>query len=183
MKSLKIITTIIQKIISIINIFLIIIIILNLLNLLNLILSTIQDNTYITFLDYTYRIIEEDNNYFDFKKGDFLLIDLNKPPVEEDLVLFNNNETLEFGKVVEQTSDITTIEIEGETLRITQDQILGTHISTIHHLGDILYRLLSPTILIAAIIILIFTSVMQIFINKTKVKLKQPDFKKYNNPV
>lgn len=180
MEILKIITSIIQKLIGIINIFLIIIIVLN---LFNLILSGIQGNNYITFLDYTYRIIYEDDTYFDFKKGDFVLIDLKRNPVEEEIVLFNNNGTIELGKVSKITYESIKIETEDTEIETTSEQIIGTNTKTIHNLGDILSRLLSTNVFIAAIIIIVFTSIMQYFLNKAQGKLKKPDFKKFNNPV
>lgn len=180
MKVLRIITSIIQKLIGIINIFLIIIIVLN---LFNLILSGIQGNSYITFLDYTYRIIYEDDNYFDFEDGDFVLIDLKRTPMEEEIVLFNNNGNIELGKVSEITYEGMKIETEDTEIETNSEQIIGTNIKIIHNLGDVISRLLSTNVLIAAIIIIVFTSIMQYILNKAQGKLKKPDFKKYNNPV
>ena len=91
MKVLRMITSIVQKLIGMINMILIIVIVLN---LFNLIVANIQRNSYITFLDYTYRIIDEENNSFGFQKGDFILIDLKRTPMEEEVVLFNNNGTI-----------------------------------------------------------------------------------------
>lgn len=180
MKALRIITAIIQKLIGIINIFLIIIIVLN---LFNLILSGIQGNSYITFLDYTYRIIYEDDDYFNFKKGDFILIDLNRTPTEKEIVLFNNNGTIELAKVAEMTYEGMKLETEDAKIETTNEQIIGTNIKTIHNLGDVISRLLSTNVLIIAIVIIVFTSIMQYILNKAQGKLKKPDFKKFNNPV
>ena len=180
MKVLRIITSIIQKLIGIINIFLIIIIVLN---LFNLILSGIQGNSYITFLDYTYRIIYEDDDYFNFKKGDFILIDLNRTPTEKEIVLFNNNGTIELAKVAEMTYEGMKLETEDAKIETTNEQIIGTNIKTIHNLGDVISRLLSTNVLIIAIVIIVFTSIMQYILNKAQGKLKKPDFKKFNNPV
>ena len=180
MKTLRIITAIIQKLIGIINIFLIIIIVLN---LFNLILSGIQGNSYITFLDYTYRIIYEDDDYFNFKKGDFILIDLNRTPTEKEIVLFNNNGTIELAKVAEMTYEGMKLETEDAKIETTNEQIIGTNIKTIHNLGDVISRLLSTNVLIIAIVIIVFTSIMQYILNKAQGKLKKPDFKKFNNPV
>ena len=180
MKTLRIITAIIQKLIGIINIFLIIIIVLN---LFNLILSGIQGNSYITFLDYTYRIIYEDDDYFNFKKGDFILIDLNRAPTEKEIVLFNNNGTIELAKVAEMTYEGMKLETEDAKIETTNEQIIGTNIKTIHNLGDVISRLLSTNVLIIAIVIIVFTSIMQYILNKAQGKLKKPDFKKFNNPV
>ena len=180
MKALRIITAIIQKLIGIINIFLIIIIVLN---LFNLILSGIQGNSYITFLDYTYRIIYEDDDYFNFKKGDFILIDLNRTPTEKEIVLFNNNGTIELAKVAETTYEGMKLETEDAKIETTNEQIIGTNIKTIHNLGDVISRLLSTNVLIIAIVIIVFTSIMQYILNKAQGKLKKPDFKKFNNPV
>ena len=184
MKVLKMITSIIQKIISIINIVLIIVIVLN---LFNLILSKVQNNSYITFLDYTYRIPEETDDYFNLKKGDFVLFDLKRTPEEEELVLFNNNGTVELGKVTEITFEGLTIETEEDNISTTNEQVLGTNIKTIHNLGDIIMRLLSTRVLTVAIIIIIFTSIMQYILNKAQNKVKKktekPDFKSFNNPV
>ena len=180
MKALRIITSIIQKLIGIINIFLIIIIVLN---LFNLILSGIQGNSYITFLDYTYRIIYEDDDYFNFKKGDFILIDLNRTPTEKEIVLFNNNGTIELAKVAEMTYEGMKLETEDAKIETTNEQIIGTNIKTIHNLGDVISRLLSTNVLIIAIVIIVFTSIMQYILNKAQGKLKKPDFKKFNNPV
>ena len=180
MKALRIITAIIQKLIGIINIFLIIIIVLN---LFNLILSGIQGDSYITFLDYTYRIIYEDDDYFGFKKGDFVLIDLNRTPMEEEIVLFNNNGTIELAKVAELTYEGMKLETEDTKIETTNEQIIGTNIKTIHNLGDVISRLLSTNVLIIAIVIIVFTSIMQYILNKAQGKLKKPDFKKFNNPV
>ena len=180
MKALRIITAIIQKLIGIINIFLIIIIVLN---LFNLILSGIQGNSYITFLDYTYRIIYEDDDYFNFKKGDFVLIDLNRTPTEKEIVLFNNNGTIELAKVEKMTYEGMKLETEDTKIETTNEQIIGTNIKTIHNLGDVISRLLSTNVLIIAIVIIVFTSIMQYILNKVQGKLKKPDFKKFNNPV
>ncbi len=180
MKALRIITAIVQKLIGIINIFLIIIIVLN---LFNLILSGIQGNSYITFLDYTYRIIYEDDDYFNFKKGDFILIDLNRTPTEKEIVLFNNNGTIELAKVAEMTYEGMKLETEDAKIETTNEQIIGTNIKTIHNLGDVISRLLSTNVLIIAIVIIVFTSIMQYILNKAQGKLKKPDFKKFNNPV
>ena len=180
MKALRIITAIVQKLIGIINIFLIIIIVLN---LFNLILSGIQGNSYITFLDYTYRIIYDDDDYFNFKKGDFILIDLNRTPTEKEIVLFNNNGTIELAKVAEMTYEGMKLETEDAKIETTNEQIIGTNIKTIHNLGDVISRLLSTNVLIIAIVIIVFTSIMQYILNKAQGKLKKPDFKKFNNPV
>ena len=46
------------------------------LNLVNIIASKVQDNSYISFLGYTYVNIESDNKELDLEKGDFVLVDL-----------------------------------------------------------------------------------------------------------
>ena len=67
MKFLKFLVSFIQKIIGFVNIFLILIIVLN---LVNIIASKVQDNSYISFLGYTYVNIESDNKELDLEKGD-----------------------------------------------------------------------------------------------------------------
>ena len=85
MKVLKVISNIVQKLIGIINIFLIIIIVLN---LIHLILLKVQNNDYISFMDYTYVIVDEPNDYLNFKEEDFVLIDLKQSAMKEEMVLF-----------------------------------------------------------------------------------------------
>ena len=183
MKILKLMTSIIERIISLINIILMLVIIFN---LFNLILVNIQDNNYITFLGYTYQIIKEDNNEFNLQKGDFVLIDLNRTPEKGQIILFNNNGKSKLGQVKEISYENLIIKAEDD-ITITYEQVLGTNIKTIHNLGDILIRLLSARVLITSIIILIFTSIMQYVLNKmqnkSKKKYEKPNFKKFNTPV
>ncbi len=180
MKVLSVSISIFQKIIGIINIILIILIVLN---IVNLALSKIQGNSYITFLDYTYRIVEEDNKYFNFKDGDFLLIDFKKTPMKEEIVLFNNDGNLELGKVLNFTDNNINIATEDNNYNVKQDQVVGTLISQISSLGNILNHLLAVNVLIISVVIIIITSIIQILLSKAQNRLKKPDFKKYNNPV
>ena len=88
MKFLKFLVSFIQKIIGFVNIFLILIIVLN---LVNIIASKVQDNSYISFLGYTYVNIESDNKELDLEKGDFVLVDLNRAGMNDDMILYQED--------------------------------------------------------------------------------------------
>ena len=177
---MKLTLNIIKILINIINTILIILIVLN---IFNLILSKIQGNTYITFLDYTYRNITEDNEELGLHTGDFLLIDLNRTPMEEELVLFNHNGTILIGKASEITFDGIIFTTGSEEISSDQSEVIGTVINQIPNLGNIITKLLAPVVLIAAIVILIITSIIQILLRKADKKINppKPDFNKMTN--
>ena len=96
MKFLKFLVSFIQKIIGFVNIFLILIIVLN---LVNIIASKVQDNIYISFLGYTYVNIESDNKELDLEKGDFVLVDLNRAGMNDDMILYQEDDELKLGNI------------------------------------------------------------------------------------
>lgn len=179
MNLLKMIISIFEKLISIINILLIIVIVLN---LLNLILAKVQKEGYISFLGYSYVNITEDNKILDLKIGDFVLIDLNKTPEENNLVFYQEDSGYSLGKVSEIKEDNIIINNEKETI-VKKDLVEGTVINIIPTLGKVLTTLFRPMILIIAIITIIITSIIQKLLEKKLIKMKKPDFKQYNNLV
>lgn len=170
MKFLKFLVSFIQKIIGFVNIFLILIIVLN---LVNIIASKVQDNGYVSFLGYTYVNVEEDNKALDLEKGDFVLIDLNRAGMNDDMILYQDDE-LKLGNITAiGTEDVL---IDEET-HIDKENILGTVVSIIPILGTILTVLLDSQIFFWAIIILIATSIIQTLLSRAfkTIKTKKPD--------
>ena len=96
MKILKAVIFMLEKIIGVINILLIMIIVIN---LLNIILEKIQKEDYFSFLGYSYVNITDYHELLDLKKGDFVLIDLNKSPNEGSIVFFKDGSNMNLGKV------------------------------------------------------------------------------------
>lgn len=174
---LKGLVFIFQKLIGIINILLIILIVLNIFNLLVL---SIGKESYITFLDYTYINIEEDEEYLDYQEGDFLLIDLKVSAIENEVIFYNDNGTTNIGRVLSIGEEDITVKNEDKETTISPDQDLGTVIKVIPHLGSIVEMLLQTPVLIGSVIIIIITSIIQSLLRKASVKLNKPkpDFNK-----
>ncbi len=179
-KFLNIIVSFFEKIIGIINIVLIVVIVLN---VIYFIFSAIDTKGYISFLDYSYQIIEEDNDYLDLSKGDFLLIDLKVSPDKDDDVMYEYNNDIEIGKIIDSTPEHVTISNGTVNTTAYHESVIGKVIKVIPNLGTYLNSLLKTNILLISIGILIVTSIIQTFLSKKKQKLKQskPDFSKYNN--
>ncbi len=177
MKILKAVIFMLEKIIGVINILLIMIIVIN---LLNIILEKIQKEDYFSFLGYSYVNITDYHELLDLKKGDFVLIDLNKSPNEGSIVFFKDGSNMNLGKVKAVEEKNITILKENKEEVLEKDLIVGTVIQVIPTLGSILNRLLTPAILIISIMVLIFTTLMQKLSEKKQNQMKKPDFKKYN---
>ena len=178
-QSLKAVLAIFQKLLSILNIVIVLLIIIN---IFNLILTFLQKENYISFLDYTYIIIEENNNDLELKKGDFILVDLKKSAMKEDLVLIQEEGNLKLGKIIEIGTENVLVKTEGIEEEIAKDCILGKAIKVIPILGNILNILLTPIVLIILIITMILINLIQYFLKKTRKKANpiKPDFKKMN---
>lgn len=169
---MKVIVAILKGIISIVNIVLILVIILN---AFNLILNYLADDGYISFLDYTYMIIEEDDDILDLQANDVILIDLKLSGVQEEIIMYKNAEDVALGKVLEVTDDNTTIlNTQSEELELENDQVLGKVVKILPDMGTYLQKLLSTRVLVVTIGILIITSLIQSFLNKQQVKLSPP---------
>ena len=168
MKFLKFLVSFIQKIIGFVNIFLILIIVLN---LVNIIASKVQDNGYISFLGYTYVNVEEDNKALDLEKGDFVLIDLNRAGMNDDMILYQEDDELKLGNITAiGTEDV----LLDEETHVDKESVLGTVVSIIPILGTILTVLLDSQIFFWAIIILIATSIIQTLLSRTFKAIKAP---------
>lgn len=178
-QSLKAVLAIFQKLLSILNIVILLLIIIN---IFNLILTFLQKENYISFLDYTYIIMEENNNDLELKKGDFILVDLKKSAMKEDLVLIQEEGNLKLGKIIEIGTENVLVKTEGIEEEIAKDCILGKVIKVIPILGNILNILLTPIVLIILIITMILINLIQYFLKKTRKKANpiKPDFKKMN---
>ena len=136
MKSiLRVIVSIFKTLIGIVNIILILVIVLN---ILNFILLKVQKRDYTTFLDYTYVIVESDEEYLGLEENDFLLTDLRKSAVKEDLILYQDNNNVEIGKVLEISSKDIIVESKGTEVTVNKESIIGTVIKVIPILGNIL---------------------------------------------
>lgn len=171
MKFLKFLVSFIQKVIGFVSIFLILIIVLN---LVNIIASKVQDNEYISFLGYTYINIEENNEELGLEKGNFVLIDLNRAGMNDDMILYQEDDKLKLGNITAiGTEDVL---IDEET-HVAKEKVLGTVISIIPALGTILKVLLDSQIFFWAIIILIATSIIQTLLSRAfkAIKSKKPD--------
>lgn len=171
MKFLKFLVSFIQKVIGFINIFLILIIVLN---LVNIIASKVQDNEYISFLGYTYVNMEENNKDLGLEKGDFVLIDLNRASMKDEMILYQEDDELKLGKITAiGTEDV----LINEETHIDKEYVIGTVVSIIPILGTILTVLLDSQIFFWAIIILIATSIIQTLLSRAfkTVKIKKPD--------
>ena len=153
---------IIKKIISIINFVLIFLIIIN---LFNFIIMRFQKNEYISFLDYSYWIVEKEDISLKLKPGDFLLIDLKAHANKEDYI-FYYDESMSIGKVKDiGTTNIKVISLEEEK-EIRKDAVKGTVIKVIPSIGNILNLILKPICLIIMGIILLLTSIIQSLLTK-----------------
>ena len=153
---------IIKKIISIINFVLIFLIIIN---LFNFIIMRLQKNEYISFLDYSYWIVEKEDISLELKPGDFLLIDLKAHANKEDYI-FYYDESMSIGKVKDiGTTNIKVISLEEEK-EIRKDAVKGTVIKVIPSIGNILNLILKPICLIIMGIILLLTSIIQSLLTK-----------------
>ena len=153
---------IIKKIISIINFVLIFLIIIN---LFNFIIMRLQKNEYISFLDYSYWIVEKEDISLELKPGDFLLIDLKTHANKEDYI-FYYDESMSIGKVKDiGTTNIKVISLEEEK-EIRKDAVKGTVIKVIPSIGNILNLILKPICLIIMGIILLLTSIIQSLLTK-----------------
>ena len=153
---------IIKKIISIINFVLIFLIIIN---LFNFIITRLQKNEYISFLDYSYWIVEKEDISLELKPGDFLLIDLKTHANKEDYI-FYYDERMSIGKVKDiGTTNIKVISLEEEK-EIRKDAVKGTVIKVIPSIGNILNLILKPICLIIMGIILLLTSIIQSLLTK-----------------
>ena len=170
----KFIVFFLQKIISIINIILILIIVLN---ILNIILLKVQKNNYITFLDYTYIIIENNEEYTEYNKGDFILTDVRKSAAKEDVVLFLDNDNIEIGKVTVIGKEEVIIESKGKEITVNKESVIGTVVSVIPVLGNILTTILDLTTFWISIGILVITSIIQTLLSKAskKINKEKPD--------
>ena len=153
---------IIKKIISIINFVLIFLIIIN---LFNFIITRLQKNEYISFLDYSYWIVEKEDISLELKPGDFLLIDLKAHANKEDYI-FYYDENMSIGKVKDiGTTNIKVISLEEEK-EIRKEAVKGTVIKVIPSIGNILNLILKPICLIIMGIILLLTSIIQSLLTK-----------------
>lgn len=153
---------IIKKIISIINFVLIFLIIIN---LFNFIITRLQKNEYISFLDYSYWIVEKEDISLELKPGDFLLIDLKAHANKEDYI-FYYDESMSIGKVKDiGTTNIKVISLEEEK-EIRKDAVKGTVIKVIPSIGNILNLILKSICLIIMGIILLLTSIIQSLLTK-----------------
>ena len=166
-----------RKIISVINVLLVIIIILNIFNLL---LTKLQDAQYVCFLDYTYLIVEENDEYLGLNIGDLLFTDLNQAGEKEELILYKQ-ESIEVGEITEIGTEHIIVKNEKNEVEIEKELVIGKVIKVIPILGSILNILLKPISLIIMIVILILTSISSSLLKKRKEKLepKKPDFSKY----
>ena len=166
-----------RKIISVINVLLVIIIILNIFNLL---LTKLQDADYVSFLDYTYLIVEENDEYLGLNIGDLLFTDLNQAGEKEELILYKQ-ESIEVGEITEIGTEHIIVKNEKNEVEIEKELVIGKVIKVIPILGSILNILLKPISLIIMIVILILTSISSSLLKKQKEKLepKKPEFSKY----
>ena len=174
---LRVIVSIIQKIITIINVVLILIIVLN---ILNIVLLKVQKRDYTTFLDYTYIIIENDEEYFDYHEGDFILTDIRRSAAKEDMVLFLDDDNVEIGEVTVIGTEDVIIESKGKEITVNKEFIIGTVVAVIPVLGSILNVILDLTTLWISIGILVITSIIQTLLNKAnkKIRKEKPDLVK-----
>ena len=174
MKSLILIS---RKINGVINVLLVIIIVLNIFNLL---LTKLQNADYISFLDYTYLIVEENDEYLGLKSGDLLFTDLNQAGEKEELILYKQ-ESIEVGEITEIGTEHIIVKTENKEVEMEKELVIGKVIKVIPILGSILNILLKPISLIIMIVILILTNISSSLLKKQKEKLepKKPDFSKY----
>lgn len=172
---MKAIISILKTLIGIINVFLILIIILN---IFNLILTKSRDADYISFLDYTYEIIEEDSEYLGVNKGDLLLVDLKLSSEKDNLAIYKKEEGITVGKITNIETENIIINDGSEETQIAKEAVIGKVIKVIPNLGNILNMLLTPLSLGIMIGILIVTSIIQSLLNKQKKKMepKKPNF-------
>lgn len=180
MKILSILATILEKIIGIVNIFLIIIIVLN---IINFIFHQVEKESFISFLDYTYISINEQDNYLKLNNGDFVLIDLKRTPMNNEVAFYQEKNKTYLGKILDIKEKTIIIKNSNVEKEILTEEVLGTVIKVIPNLGNIINLILKLSTLLISLIIIIITSIVQILLNKLKIKLKKPDFKQFNNPV
>ncbi len=178
---MKVILAILKTIIGIINAILIISIIIN---VFHLILNALDNEGYISFLDYTYQIIDEDNEVLDLLANDVVLIDLKLDGSSNELVMYNDNGEIQLGKIIEVTEDYVILNNQlGEEITLDKEFVLGKVVNTIAGAGEYVEFLLSTRTLAIEIGILIVTSVIQSLLNKRKQKIDQskPDFQQLSH--
>ena len=172
---MKVFISILKTIISIINVFLIIIIILN---IFNLALTYLQDSDYVSFLDYTYKIVEEDNEYLEVKTGDLLFVDLKLSSEKDEIAIYKGEDGITVGKITNIGTEDVIINDGTTEVEVNKELVIGKIIKVIPVLGNILNVLLTPLSLGIMIGILIVTSIIQSLLNKQKKKMepKKPNF-------
>ena len=179
-KGLTIFISILQKLLGLLNIIVVLLVIIN---IFNLILTFLHKGNLISFLDYTYLIIEEEESYLELETGDFVLIDLKQSAMKEEMVLYEEDESIHLGKILDiGTENVIIRNIEGE-VEIEKELVLGKVIKVIPVLGNVLNVLLTPITLIILIAMIIAINVNQRLIKKAKKKLtpEKPDFDKMKN--
>lgn len=164
----NLITSILKIILGIINISLIIIIVLNILLLLS---EKVLKNEYPTILDYTYFVTEDSITNLNINKGNLLLVDTRTSSDPNDIIVYKENNKLKYGKVIESDNYSATIQ---NNAKIANEEIVGIVIFNINNIGVIITKLLSISSLIASIVILIITSIIQSLLNKKEKKDNQP---------
>lgn len=167
-------------ILSLINIILTLVIILNILFLLS---TKVLKNEYPTILDYTYYVVEEANSSLNLNKGNLLIIDTRTSPDPEDIIVYQSENKLNYGRVTESDNYSATINKNGTNLKIDNESILGIILLNIPEAGTITNQILTTKALIISIVAITITGVLQGLLNKKHKKDNQPkpDFDSMKN--
>lgn len=176
----NLVVRILKIILSLINIILTLVIILNILFLLS---TKVLKNEYPTILDYTYHVVEEPNSSLNLNKGNLLIIDTRTSPDPEDIVVYQSENKLNYGRVTESDNYSATTNENGTNLKIDNESILGIILANIPKAGTITNQILTTKALIISIVAITITGVLQGLLIKKHKKDNQskPDFNNMKN--
>ncbi len=167
-------------ILSLINLVLAIVIILNILLLMS---SRVLKNAYPSILDYTYYVVEEKNSSLNLDKGNLLIIDTRTTADSEDIIVYQNNDKLDYAIVTESDNYSATINENGEDIKIDNESILGIVKINIPEAGTIANQILTIKGLIISVMAITITGIIQGLLTKKSKKDNQvkPDFENMKN--
>ncbi len=179
-KVFKNLIRIVKLLLGVINVVLIIIIILNSLLILS---SKVLKNEYPTILDYTYYVAKENVSDLSVNKDNLLIVDTRSSALENDTIIYQENNKYVFGKVSESDNYSATIKNNEANKKIDNENILGIVVLNIPEIGNIINKVLTIKSLIISIIILTISGLIENLLNK-KIKKdnnSKPDFKNMQN--
>lgn len=168
---------ILKFLLACINFILIILIVLNIVLIIS---NKVLKSEYPSLMDYTYIIINDNDNYLNLKKDDIVILDIRKDFLVNDIVYYKEDVNKDsFGKIEEIAGEDVKLKNDKETDTTTKNLVIGTKIYVVPKVGSIVNTLLQPICLIIYIVILTITTLIQKFINK-KTKISKEDKPNFN---